>query len=159
GRLATLTVNVGDRVQRGTVLGTIDQTDMYYQLQEERAKLQELQAQDTAKNALQAQQMTMQLQQIALEKQALHLQQQDVQTRLRDAQAKAPLLKERLDNRRRLEERGLAPRLSDERLQAEQMYLDNQNKIAEFTANLTQFDSQRKQLDSKEKGVSLQGLE
>jgi HlyD family secretion protein len=82
-----------------------------------------------------------------------------VRQRLRDAEAKAPLLKERLDNRRRLETLGLAPRISEERLQAEQAYIDNQNKIAEFTATLTQLDGQRKQLDSKEKSLTLQGLE
>jgi HlyD family secretion protein len=152
-------VSVGDVVQKGTVLGTIDQDDLHQQLQEDRAKLRDLLAQDTLKDSLQTQQSTLQLQQIALEKQALSLQQQDVRQRLRDAEAKAPLLKERLDNRRRLEALGLAPRISEERLQAEQAYIDNQNKIAEFTATLAQLDSQRKQLDSKEKSLTLQGLE
>jgi HlyD family secretion protein len=41
GRLAALTVSVGDRVQKGAVLGTIDQADMRHQLREDRAKLQE----------------------------------------------------------------------------------------------------------------------
>jgi HlyD family secretion protein len=159
GRLASLTVSVGDRVRQGAVLGAIDQADMHHQLHEERAKLQELQAQDSTKDALQAQQMTLQLHQIALEKTALNLQQQDMQQRLRDAQAKTPLLKERLENRRRLETMGLAARLSDERLHAEQAYLDNQHKIAELTATLAQLDSQRTQLDSKSKSLTLQGLE
>jgi HlyD family secretion protein len=111
------------------------------------------------KDTLQTQQSALQLQQMALEKQALQLQQQDLRQRLRDAEAKAPLLKERLDNRRRLETLGLAPRLSEERLQAEQAYIDNQNKMAEFTATLTQLDSQRRQIDSKAKSLTLQGLE
>ena len=159
GRLATLTVSVGDVVQKGAVLGTIDQDDLHQQLQGDRAKLRDLLAQDSLKDSLQTQQSTLQLQQIALEKQALQLQQQDVRQRLRDAEAKAPLLKERLDNRRRLETLGLAPRISEERLQAEQAYVDNQNKMAECTATLTQLDSQRKQLESKEKSLTLQGLE
>ena len=82
GRLATLTVSVGDVVQKGTVLGTIDQADMHQQLQEDRAKLRDLLAQDSLKDSLQMQQISIQLQQIALEKQALHLQQQDLQKRL-----------------------------------------------------------------------------
>ena len=90
GRLASLTVSVGDRARQGAVLGTIDQADMHHQLHEERAKLQELQAQDSTKDTLQAQQMALQLQQIALEKTALNLQQQDVQQRLRDAQGQNP---------------------------------------------------------------------
>jgi HlyD family secretion protein len=159
GRLATLSVSVGDVVQQGTVLGTIDQADMHQQLQEDRARLRDLQAQDSLKDTMQTQQITIQLQQIALEKQALRLQQQDVQQRLRAAEARAPLLKERLDNRRRLEALGLAARISDDRLQAEQSYADNQHKIAECTATLTQLDSQRTQLDGKEKQLTLQGLE
>ena len=109
-------------VQKGAVLGTIDQADLHQQLQEDRAKLRDLLAQDSLKDTLQTQQTTLQLQQMALEKQAFHLQQQDLRQRLRDAEAKAPLLKERLDNRRRLETLGLAPRLSEERLQAEQAF-------------------------------------
>ena len=77
----------------------------------------------------------------------------------RERKAKTPLLKERLENRRRLETMGLAARLSDERLQVEQTYLDNQHKMAELTATLAQLDSQRTQLDGKSKSLALQGME
>jgi hypothetical protein len=98
--------------------------------------------------------MTLQLQQIALEQQALTLQQQDLQNRLREAQAKAPLLKERLANRHRLEALGLAPRISDERLQAEQLYLDNQDKIAALTAQLTGGESAQAARKQRKKSVA-----
>src|SRR5262245_31514568 len=73
GRLATLTVSVGDRVRQGAVLGTIDQAATHHQLREDRVKLQELEAQDSAKSTLQTQQLTLHLQQILLEKKALDL--------------------------------------------------------------------------------------
>jgi HlyD family secretion protein len=121
--------------------------------------LQELLAQDEVKSALQAQQTTLQRQQTALEAQALLQQRTDLQKRLRDAQAQAPPLKQRLENRTRLEALGLLPKISDERLQAEQAYLGNQNTIAEFQARLTQRDSDLKQLDSQAKQAVLQHLE
>jgi HlyD family secretion protein len=159
GRLAMLTVSVGDTVRKGAALGVVEQADIDQQLQAERVHLQELLAQDDVKNTLQAQQRTIQRQQIAMEREAIHLQRQDLHKRLRDAEMKAPLLKERLDNRRRLETLGLVPRASDERLQAEQMHLDNQDKIAELTTQLKQLEGQLTQLASKDKHAMLQELE
>jgi HlyD family secretion protein len=53
----------------------------------------------------------------------------------------------------------LLPKISDERLQAEQAYLENQDTIAELQAKLTRLDSDLKQLDSQAKQVVLQNLE
>ena len=39
GRLATLSVRVGDRLRAGDLLGTIDQAELRRQLQEERARV------------------------------------------------------------------------------------------------------------------------
>src|SRR5262245_65937399 len=58
-----------------------------------------------------------------------------------DALAKVPVLQQRFENRTRLETLGLLPRLSDERLQAEQAYLDNRNTLAALRADLKQLDS------------------
>src|SRR5207253_4464665 len=129
------------------------------QLLDERSKLHELLVQDEAKSALQGQQMTLQRQQTTLEAQAIRQQRDDVQKRLRDVQAQAPLLKQRFDNRARLEALGLLPKISDERLQAEQAYLENQKTLAELQARLTQLDSAVKQLDSQAKQAALQSLE
>jgi NHLM bacteriocin system secretion protein len=137
GRLATLAVRVGDVVHSGEVLGTIEQTDMRRELQEARAREQELLTQDRAKSTLQTQQTTLQAQHTALEVQTITLQRHDVRKRLGDAQARGPVLKQRLENRQRLEALGLVARLSDERLQAEQQYLENQDKIAALQTELT----------------------
>jgi HlyD family secretion protein len=101
----------------------------------------------------------LQTQQTALEAQTIVLQRQDVLKRLGDAQARAPVLQQRLENRQRLETLGLVARLSDERLQAEQEYLDNQDKIAALQAELTQLDSKVKQLGSQTKRQALADLE
>jgi HlyD family secretion protein len=59
----------------------------------------------------------------------------------------------------RLETLGLLPRLSDERLQAEQAYTDNQNTIAALQAELQQLDSKRTQLATQSKRQALETLE
>lgn len=159
GRLATLAVRVGDVIHSGDVLGTIEQTEMRRELQEARAREQELLTQDRAKSTLQAQQTTLQAQQTALEVQTITLQRHDVRKRLGDAQARVPVLQQRLENRQRLEALGLVARLSDERLQAEQRYLENQDKIAALQTELTQLDSKVKQLESQTKRQTLDELE
>ena len=159
GRLATLSVRVGDRLRAGDLLGTIDQAELRRQLQEERARVQELLAQDRDKRTLQAQQMALQAQQTTLDARALELQRRDLHKRLQDAQEKVPVLAQRLENRRRLEALGLVPRVSDERLQAEQAAQDNQDKIAAIQTELQQLDSKVKQLDSAAKRLTLNDLE
>ena len=69
-----------------------------------------------------------------------------------------PVLQQRLENRQRLEALGLVARLSDERLQAEQI-LENQDKIAALQAELKQLDSKVKYLGSQTKRQALEDLE
>jgi HlyD family secretion protein len=159
GRLATLAARVGDVLHVGDVLGTIEQTEIRRELQDARAREQALLTQDRTKSTLQAQQTTLQAQQTALEVQTITLQRQDVLKRLGDAQERVPILQQRLENRQRLEALGLVARLSDERLQAEQDYLENQDKIAALQAELTQLDSKGKYLGSQTKRQALEDLE
>jgi len=159
GRLATLSVRVGDVIRAGDVLGTIDQAEVRRQLHEERLRVQELLAQDRDKRTLQGQQTTLQTQQTALELQAIEFQRRDLHKRLHDAQGKVPALTQRWENRKRLEELGLVPRISDERLQAEQAFLDNQDKMAALQTELQQLDGKVKQLESAAKRLALTDLE
>lgn len=159
GRLATLSVRVGDVIRTGEVFGTIEQVEIQRQLQEARAREEALLAQDRAKQALQTQHTALQEQQSALDSRVLDLQRQDVHKRLSDAQTKMPVLQQRFENRARLENLGLLPRFSDERLQAEQAYLDTQNTIAALQAELKQLDSKRTQLATQGKRQALETLE
>lgn len=148
---------MGDTIQKGGVLRAIDQSDTRQRLQEERRQLEQLLSQDRDKRALQDQQITLRAQQYGLELKALLLQRDDLRKRLRDAQAKAPLLKQRADSRRQLEQLGLVPRISDERLEAERIYLDNQDTITALRADLQQLQSQVKQLESQQKTPGARG--
>jgi HlyD family secretion protein len=159
GRLKTLSVRVGDVVRTGDVLGLIDQAEIRQELQEEHNKLQELLSQDQTKSALQGEHVAVQTQQTHLEAEAIALQRRDLLKRLQDAQAKTPILQQRWDNRKRLEGLGLIPKFSDERLQAEQAYHDNQDQIAAFQSELKQLESQLKQLDSQRASLTLENLD
>jgi len=159
GRLVTLAVQAGDMVKEGDVLGVIDQAGLRQQLQDKRTRLQELLAQDRTKTQLQEQQLQFQRQRHELDKRSLQLQVDDYQKRLSNAEARSPLLKERFDSRMKAETMGLASKLSDQRMQAEQIYLENQDRIAEFKAKLKQLESQLKQADSQVQWLVLENLE
>jgi HlyD family secretion protein len=153
GRLETLAIRVGDVVTKGDILGRIDQAELRQKLTE-RAKLVALQKQDQDKGTLQRQQATLQMEQMLLEKASLHLQRQDLRKRLQDAEAQTTVLQQRVENRQRLESLGLLAKNGDELLQAQKAFLENQDKIAEFTTTFKQQESQRKTLDTKSKSLS-----
>lgn len=159
GQIAALAVKVGDEVKHGDILGTLEQTEIRQQLEAERGKRQALLSQDDTKTAIQAQQTALQLEQSALQRRTIALQRQDIQKRLRDAQSKIPLLSERVQSHKRLEQLALLPRNSPERLQAEQNYLENQDAIAEFTTQLKKLEGDLKQLDTQAKMITFQNLE
>ncbi|MBD2104013.1 NHLP bacteriocin system secretion protein [Leptolyngbya sp. FACHB-261] len=172
GQLVELKVRSGDPVRKGQVLATIDQTELRQQLELERAKLAQLQGQDRDANSLQGQrvdldqktieqqrqtlqqslQATQSVTPILREKGLLAVQQnrQSLQQRLQTFQELSPTLKKRWDNRQGLFEQGAVP--ADVVLQAQQEYLGS-------LANISDAESQLKQLDVKEADAQRQYLQ
>ncbi len=159
GRLLSLDVRAGDVVKHGDRLGTIDHAGMRQQLREAQSQLRELLAQDQTKRALQTQHVSLNAQQYQMEQRAIELERLDLRKRLSDAQRKAPVLQQRVASRKRLEQLGLASRLSEARLQAEQAYQENQNTIAALRTQLQQLAGRLKQLESQEKRTVFEALE
>ncbi|MBD2611623.1 NHLP bacteriocin system secretion protein [Nostoc punctiforme FACHB-252] len=172
GRLRTVNVRVGDFVNRGDVLATLDQSELTKQLQLVRYKLEQLQQEDREANLLQR------LRQNA-DRQALQQQRQSLQQNLQTVQKLTPILREkgldsiqrdranqiqslqslrellptfkqRLDNRQRLLQEGAIS--GDTVLQSQQDYLNAVRQINEA-------ESQLKQLDVKEADAQRQYLE
>jgi HlyD family secretion protein len=161
GQLLALNVKVGDVIKKGQVLGTIDQQDLRKQLQQERAKLIELQSQDQAVGSLQGlrteqeklslQQQRLYFQQRIRELQALtpllktkgndslQQQRQSLQQRIQQAQSLTSVYKQRMEIRRQLRDKERAIS-GDEVLRAEQEYLENLQKISELQAQLKELD-------------------
>jgi HlyD family secretion protein len=86
GQLSTLTIKANDTVKKDQVIGTIDQSELRKQLQQQQAKLQELQSQNQASK-------TLQLNGIDREKQTIAQQRQTTIARIQELQALAPTLK------------------------------------------------------------------
>lgn len=172
GQLVALNVQVGDVVKKGDLLGTIDQADLRKQLQLERAKLAELQAQNQNASSLQGQRSE-------LDKKAIQQQRQTLQQSLRDAQAVTPILKEKglesiQRDRQNLQQRlqafqELAPTfkkrwekrkdLLNEGAIPEDVVLQTQQEYLSNLANISDVESQLKQLDVKEADAQRQYLE
>jgi HlyD family secretion protein len=156
GQLATLNVEVGDVVEKGDVIGTIDQAELRKQLEQQRTKLAELQAQDQAVGSLQGlrteqekqtiqqqrqylQQRIRELQSLtpqlrATSEESLQEQRQSLQLSLEQARSLVPVYQERLESRQYLyQEKAIT---NDVLLEAEQQHLENEAKIADLQAQL-----------------------
>lgn len=201
GQLSFLNVQVGDLIKKGQILGTIDQAELRKQLQQQRDKLAELLSQNQDAGSLEQlqtdqeeraiEQQRQYLQQRILELQSLtpvlqakssnslEQQRQAIKQRFQDAQALIPVLKERLEIRKYLFEKEKAI-ASDMALEAEQKYLDNLGKIADFKSQLKALDvketeqeqdylsnlnaitdlrSQLEELDSRQANLAKENLE
>ncbi len=160
GKLKVVNVHVGDFVKKGQVLATIDQEELYKQLQQQQAKLAELSSQDLNAISLQGQrsqlevkaiaQQRLGLQQRLIEAQsltpiirdkdigALAEQRRNLEQRLQEAQSLAPTFQDRLNRRKALRAEGAIS--SDQVLEAQQTYLDSIAKVANFSTQLKQLD-------------------
>ncbi|WOB45833.1 NHLP bacteriocin system secretion protein [Thermoleptolyngbya oregonensis NK1-22] len=163
GRLLTLPVRMGDRVQPGDVLATVDQSEIKQQLQLSREKLAQLQRQDEEAR-------TAQLQRDRFEQAAIAQQRQALQQSLRTVQSLTPVIREKGIEAIQQERTALEQRLQalrdqlptyEQRWQARQtaheegalsrdMVLQAEQEYLSARAQLNQAESQLKQLDVKE---------
>jgi HlyD family secretion protein len=162
GRLATLRVQPGDRVQPGQVIGSIARADLQQALQQEQLKLRRLQQQDeqlvtatkgqtrTTLQALQQKEQT--IQKTLQDKQALVIpirtneqrtlqqQRQVLEQTLQAKQAIAPVLQQQLQNRQKLLDEGAIS--TDLLLQSAQAYQANQQDIVTLKSQLQDLNRQ-----------------
>jgi HlyD family secretion protein len=181
GQLMVLNIKVGDVIKKGQVLATIDQTELGKQLQQQQAKLTQLESQDEAVGSLQGQrleqekraqsQQSQYLQQRILELRAITpllkttgntsigQQRQGLQQRLRQAQALNPVFLQRMEIRRQFKKEGAIS--GDEALTAEQEYLQNLEKIADIQNQLKELDvkSTQTEKDYRENLSTISDLE
>ncbi|RCJ24970.1 NHLP bacteriocin system secretion protein [Nostoc sp. ATCC 43529] len=172
GRLRSVNVRVGDFVNRGDVLATLDQSELTKQLQLVRSKLEQLQQEDREANLVQrlrqnADRQAIQQQRQSLQQNLQTLQkltpilrdkgldsiQRDRTTQIQSLQSLRELLptfKQRFDNRKQLLADGAIS--GDTVLQSQQDYLNAVTQINEA-------ESQLKQLDVKEADAQRQYLE
>ncbi|ODH02077.1 NHLP bacteriocin system secretion protein [Nostoc sp. KVJ20] len=161
GQLMTLNFKVGDIIKKGQILATIDQADLRQQLQQQRAKLVQLESQDQAVNSLQGQRLEQDKQSTQQQRQYLQQRIQELQTltpviktrdnssleqqrkslkqNLQQVQALSPVFRQRMEIRKQLfRQEGVFS--ADEALQAEQEYLENLQKISDLETQLKELD-------------------
>lgn len=145
GQLLAINVKVGDTVKKGDVLATLDQSNLKKQLQQERAKLSDLQAQQQVANLLQRQRSL--TEQGVLEQQRLSLKQELQSTKLMQ-----PVLKSRLERRKWLKSEGAVP--EDTVLEAQQAYQESVIKVLTLKAQSEQIGAQLKSQTEKDYATS-----
>ena len=150
GRLVNFSLQVGDTVRQGDVLGLIDQAEIRNQLQEDHMRLAELESQDREKSALQEEQIRLEARDVESQKKYLLMQIANREESIKNAQMLEPVLKKRREGLREAVAEGLVPKVSSELLQAEREYYDNQALTSSLHTQLSEIESQIKQLDTKE---------
>lgn len=171
GQILNLFVRPGDRIKKGQVIATIDQTELQERLNLARVKLLQLQEQDRNARSLQAQRTlldrgaTQQQRQALLQSlettksvtpilrdkglESIRQERRSLQQQLETTRNLVPTFKKRFELREQLRREGAVS--SDNVLQAQQEYLNNQTRI-------NQIESQLKQLDVREADAQRQFL-
>jgi HlyD family secretion protein len=165
GQLVALNVKVGDYVNEGDVLATVNQIELNKQLQLARNKLAQLQGQDRDVNSLQARrnaltektlqrqrqylqqnlETTMALTPVLREKSIVSLQaeRQTQVVRLQTTEGLLPILKDRWDARQYIYEQGAVSK--DQVLQAQREYQESRAQSEDVKAQLKRLESQEAQ--------------
>lgn len=141
GQIIELKIKVGDVVKAGQVIGIIDQTELREQLDQQQAKLAQLQSQDQQVGSLQNTS-------IAEKKRATEQQRQFLQQSLQHEQNLTATYQERLQVRKRLYAQRLIA--NDVLLDAEQQYLKNLQTITDLQAQLQELNSQTAEQNRQE---------
>jgi HlyD family secretion protein len=180
GRLVTLTIQPGDNVKPGEVIGIIDQSALQQQLQQAQTKLMELQSQSQVTSGLQQQllneeieslrqqQQTL-LQNIQRERESLNLGQRtqeaiaakraNLEAQKQQTNTLLEMLQERVDSRRELLEQQVISR--DTLVQSQQDYFNAQSQLAQIEAQLRELDIQEttRQQDDLQRLNSISDIE
>ena len=133
GQIVEPKIKVGDVVEAGQVIGIIDQSELREQLDQQKAKLSQLQNQDQQVGSLQDAS-------IAERKRATEQQRQFLQQSLQQEQSLTTTYQERLQSRKDLYAQRIIT--NDVLLEAEQQYLNNLQTITDLQAQLQALDSQ-----------------
>lgn len=132
GQIIELKIKAGDVVKAGQVIATIDQTEVQEQLDQQRAKLVELQNQNQQVGSLQKASTEE-------EKRAIQQQRRFLQQSLQHEQSSTANYQERLRVRKQLYAQRIIT--NDVLLDAEQQYLKNLQTVTNLQAQLQELDS------------------
>ncbi len=159
GRLVTVAVQVGARVAKGDLVGTIDLADTRRELIESRRQLADLEVQDREKSALERDQAGLQAQDLEAQRRFQLQRRDNLEQSIRDAEQLAPILAARLAGQKALQDQGLSPAVSEDLLAAQKEQLANRVNISSLRAEVTEVGSQLKQLEMQQRDLARKTLE
>jgi HlyD family secretion protein len=159
GRLVALSIRAGELVEKGQIIGQLDQSEIRKRIAEDRATVATLGTQDRVKNVSDQQRLQMQTQQDAAERSSLAVQRSTLEASLANAQALVGPLAEHRSAVHEMVKQGLLGRAAHEVSDAEFAYRDNDIRIAEYQSKLSQIDSQLKQIETRQAQLSRETLE
>jgi HlyD family secretion protein len=160
GRILRVNVEPGDKVKKGQIIATIDQSELRNQLQLSREKLVQLRSQDQTAQLAQTQRFSLEQSAIAQQRQTLqqslqtvqsltpelrdksinvlNKERENLQSRLQTIRELQPTLKRRWEQREDLFKQGAVPK--DTALSAQQEYLNSQTQLNEVLSQLNQLE-------------------
>ncbi len=145
GRLMVLNVRAGDRVENGDPLGTVEQTELRKQMQEEQVRLGQLQAQDREQGALLSQRRRLDARQVLEQTRFVRLQQENRANRVSDAEALTPARKHEIQ--------ATITRIAFLQVQLEKngrIVSEHKGRVLELAANPGQFVSEGQRVGTLE---------
>src|SRR4051812_35570192 len=149
GRIVSIHVKVGDTVERGQLIGRVDQSDIRKRIDEDRAHVADLQKQESIKTAADQRFLQLQAQQDALEKRALEVQRATLQQSLKSAEELGPILEKRRDAVRELVRGKLMGAAAKDVPEAEAPVNENLLRMEDLKSRLGIIDGQIKQLETR----------
>lgn len=149
GRVVRLDVRLGDIVRKGQLIGRVDQSDVLRRIQEDQARIADLQTQDSVKTAADQQRLSLQAEQDSLEKKSLEVQRATLLQSLRSAEALVPVLEKRNDAVRELIRNGLIGPASREVPEAAAAVSENRVRMEDLKSRLGIIDGQLKQIETR----------
>jgi HlyD family secretion protein len=158
GRILSLSVRPGDRIRKGDLIATLDQSDILKRLEENRLTLKRLEEQDRRQSANEQRQIALQTNQDSGERAGLEAQRSSLQKNREDAVSLRPMTARHVQATREMVQKGLMAPAAKETLDAEATVLDNEAKIRSYTAQLSQLDGQLGQIETRGAALSRQVL-
>jgi HlyD family secretion protein len=158
GRILSLHVRTGDRLKEGDLIATIDQSDILKRIDENRRGVEILEEQDRRKREAESSQLALQAQQDAMERSGLEAQRINLKQSLSDANLLKPVLEARAEAIRRLVKEGLLGSAAQEVSDVQSAARDNDAKIYDYTARLSQIDGQLEQIETRRAALAKQIL-
>lgn len=149
GRILSLHVRTGDHVKEGDLIATVDQADIVKRIEENRRGVEILEEQDRRKNEAESSQLALQVQQDAMERSGLEAQRVNLKKSLADANGLKPVLEARAEAIRKLVKEGLLGSAAQEVSDVQSAARDNDAKIYDYTARLSQIDGQMEQIETR----------